>query len=109
MKKVLKMSYKKFLQQKIINYLIGKECIKCGESDNRCLQFHHVNPSTKLFNISEGVNKGYKWELIEQELKKTEICCANCHSKTTAKDRNFYKIIQDNYEEYNNILEEYDE
>lgn len=63
---------------KAIEYLGGK-CVRCGyEEHPAALQFHHIDPSTKLFTIAEVANKA--WSSILSELDKCELLCANCHS-----------------------------
>jgi hypothetical protein len=59
-------------------------CGRCGY--NKCLaaiEFHHKNPSEKLFMISKKLKsnspKGSNADAIRQEIKKCEIVCANCH------------------------------
>jgi predicted HNH restriction endonuclease len=39
------------------------------------LDFHHINTSEKEFMITQKAN----WDIIEPELKKCVILCANCH------------------------------
>lgn len=58
----------------------GKSCIKCGESHMACLDFHHRDPSTKDFQITEGVFR-YAIEKVLAETEKCDILCANCHRK----------------------------
>jgi len=52
-------------------------CKKCGEKRHWILDFHHIDPSQKLFQISQGEAKG--WELINEEIKKCILLCKNCH------------------------------
>lgn len=80
-------------RENIIHYLKDKSCTICGESDIRTLEFDHLNPSEKLFNISQSVRLGYGWPKIVAELKKCRILCANCHKKHTAIQANWYKNI----------------
>lgn len=50
----------------------------CGYSKcKEALDFHHVNPNEKDFNISGSHSRS--WEKIELELKKCVLLCANCH------------------------------
>lgn len=53
-------------------------CSKCGFSDYRALQFHHLNPLEKDKNISmmtwNSINS------IKKEIEKCIVLCANCHS-----------------------------
>lgn len=55
-----------------------RPCEKCGEQRLYLIQFHHIDPKTKLFNITEG---GSKNRNIEQEVKKCVCLCSNCHDE----------------------------
>lgn len=66
------------LKRKIeaINYLGGK-CIRCGYSESPyALEFHHLDPSKKDFNIGKRITK---IERMKEELDKCILLCANCH------------------------------
>lgn len=67
----------------IRDYLKKHECIDCGESDPIVLEFDHVN-SDKLFNISEMAREKFAIKKVEEEIKKCEVRCANCHRRKTA-------------------------
>src|SRR5208282_880731 len=71
---------------KAVNYLGGK--CACDEEHPSALQFHHRDPSTKLFNITTkhlGSPKLYPWDtVIVPELDKCDLLCANCHFKKHA-------------------------
>lgn len=56
-----------------------KQCVKCGEEDHRCLEFHHKKPNTKSFSITDAVRFGLSEEKILNEIKKCDPLCANCH------------------------------
>jgi hypothetical protein len=62
----------------------GGCCSICGY--DRCvaaLQFHHVEPSAKLFALSmEGVTRGLA--KARAEAKKCVLLCANCHAEVEA-------------------------
>lgn len=61
---------------------LKKPCIKCGETRLHVIEFHHVDPSTKLFNLSYAVSTGAKSKTaIEEEVKKCVCLCANCHAE----------------------------
>ena len=54
-------------------------CAKCGEDRKYLIEFHHVDPASKLFGVSDGVNKaGVK---IEEEIAKCICLCRNCHTE----------------------------
>lgn len=67
---------------------INAGCQYCGyDSNPRALQFHHTDPDSKEFNISQAYPNGYiNWEEAKEEIKKCEILCANCHRIQTSKE-----------------------
>ena len=68
----------KKLQRERINELKDSLlCLKCGENRNHLLDFHHIDPNQKDFQISQG--ERYGWEKIKQEIDKCIILCSNCH------------------------------
>jgi 5-methylcytosine-specific restriction endonuclease McrA len=75
---------RKKLREMAIAYKGGK-CEICGYI--KCidaLEFHHIDPAKKDFNIS---NKGYtrSWDRVKAELDKCMILCANCHRELHSK------------------------
>lgn len=53
-------------------------CEICGENRYWVLDFHHIDPSKKDFNIGSAIRvKSFK-KLVE-EMKKCRVLCANCH------------------------------
>jgi hypothetical protein len=61
-----------------INTYKQKGCSICGYNKNTAaLQFHHLNPKEKDFEISSNMCR--KWKTIEQEIAKCIVVCANCH------------------------------
>lgn len=59
----------------------GKACSGCGESDIRCLDYHHTDPENKVDNISRLVTQRVRDDLILAEIAKCVLVCANCHRK----------------------------
>jgi len=58
---------------------MGGKCVKCGY--NKCiaaLEFHHLDPAQKDFNLAR---KGYtfSWDRVREEVEKCILVCANCH------------------------------
>ena len=68
-------------------------CIECGEKSFACLQFNHIDPSTKIDSVSSMITNSKNIEFILEEVKKCEILCANCHAKKTAKQFGWYKDL----------------
>jgi predicted HNH restriction endonuclease len=61
-----------------IEYL-GGACTVCGyDKHPSALQFHHRDPTTKSFTIGNVANRA--WKIIEAELDKCDLICANCHA-----------------------------
>ena len=62
---------------------LGGKCIRCPQDHPSTLQFHHRDPSAKLFTITTkvlGSPKKYPWDtVIVPELDKCDLLCANCH------------------------------
>ena len=57
-------------------------CKYCGESESVCLDFHHRDPTAKLFQIAIGL-RCYGRKAMLSEIAKCDIVCANCHRKIT--------------------------
>ena len=62
-----------------------KGCAHCGYKKNPvALQFHHVDPSTKLYNVACMRRSSYvQWGRIKTEMRKCIVLCAYCHSIET--------------------------
>ena len=56
-------------------------CVKCGESRFYVIDFHHIDPSTKLFTISDGSKTHKSNEDVMNEVKKCVCLCRNCHKE----------------------------
>ena len=67
----------------LIDYLKRNPCIDCGESDIVVLEFDHRDRALKSILVSEAVRQGWKWERIEDEIKKCDVVCSNCHRRRT--------------------------
>lgn len=53
-------------------------CVKCGESRLWVIQFHHINPDDKCFNLS---NARYGKDKLISERTKCVCLCSNCHDE----------------------------
>lgn len=78
---------------KTIEYLNTHPCVDCGNSDFRVLEFDHRDPSDKLEAVSSLLRKGRPWLVIESEIAKCDVRCANCHRIKTADDYDFYGYL----------------
>jgi len=82
-------------------YKISIGCQNCGY--NKCsgsLDFHHVNPQTKLTRISCGLWKA-NTEVFQKELLKCILLCKNCHYEA----HNQILIIEGNEGQWNCIYQ----
>jgi len=57
------------------------KCEQCPESHVATLDFHHIIPSRKEFQISRAIADGWSKDKILAEIKKCKVLCANCHRK----------------------------
>lgn len=71
----------------------GGKCSRCGYNKNlSALEFHHIDPSNKSFEIS--YYAAMKWDRIKNELDKCILLCSNCHKEehNPLMDWNFIKL-----------------
>lgn len=52
----------------------------CDENEPCCLDYHHIDPSGKVGNISK-LSRSRDWVTIINEINKCILLCANCHRK----------------------------
>src|SRR6185436_15823652 len=75
--------HRKDKRKKLVEAAGGK-CSMCGY--DKCIQalhFHHLDPSTKLFEIS-GKGQTYSIERMRKEVEKCVLLCSNCHTEVEA-------------------------
>lgn len=54
-------------------------CSRCGVDTAACLDFHHVDETTKDMAVGRMVTFGYGKDALREEIAKCEVLCANCH------------------------------
>lgn len=59
----------------------GISCVVCGEKERVCLDFHHLDPKTKLSSVSKLLNDHRSRKRILEEVQKCTVLCSNCHRK----------------------------
>lgn len=67
-------------RKKDLSSLFGGRCCICGfDAFQEALEFHHIDPSTKTFGLtdSNAVTKALEKQL--EEARKCVLLCANCH------------------------------
>ena len=60
-------------------YKYTLQCSICGERRVPCLDFHHVDPTTKDFEVASMVYEQRSKEKILAEVDKCIVLCSNCH------------------------------
>lgn len=68
------------IRRQVWEYLRGRWCIDCGETDVVVLEFDHIG--TKSGNVSDLVKNG-SWSSVLGEIQHCEVRCANCHRRRT--------------------------
>ena len=63
----------------LINYKKNLVCERCGFDNWRCLDFHHKKREEKKGCITKLINDGRAIKSVQQEIRKCEVLCANCH------------------------------
>ena len=61
---------------------LGGKCVKCGTT--KYLQFDHIKPSEKSFDISRKLTTDLK--TLFEELDKCQLLCWDCHMEKTKND-----------------------
>lgn len=76
------------LEQRLwLDALKDAPCADCGGTfPPECMDFDHVDPSTKSFCVGKGP-ASYGRERVLAEIEKCELVCANCHRVRTWKHR----------------------
>ncbi len=75
-------------------YLRDHHCVDCHESDPIVLEFDHVR-GVKVGNLSALVNAGRTLTVIQDEINKCDVRCANCHRRVTAQRHGgWWKMVE---------------
>jgi hypothetical protein len=77
--------------RRLVDYLLCHPCVDCGEADVVVLEFDHRDRSTKRAAVGSILNNR-SWLIVEAEIAKCDVRCANCHRRRTAQQRGWRKI-----------------
>lgn len=70
---------RKLLRQMALDYAGGK-CSICGfDKYSAALDFHHIDPKTKIKQVGQMCNNRASWKSIRIEIDKCILLCSNCH------------------------------
>tara|TARA_B100001250_G_scaffold27820_1_gene22890 strand:+ start:216 stop:1094 length:879 start_codon:yes stop_codon:yes gene_type:complete len=67
-------------RKNLIKEKMGGKCVICGATEN--LQFDHINPLEKSYNISTNFFR----QDVDEELAKCQLLCSRCHLEKTKND-----------------------
>jgi len=81
--------YREAIREYLHHYLLSHPCESCGEADPVVLEFHHLH--SKDMAIAEMVTRITNIERLEEELRKCQVLCSNCHRRLTAKERGWFR------------------
>jgi hypothetical protein len=71
-------------------YLSSHPCVDCSETDIRVLEFDHVR-GNKTLDVAKLLDQTIPWHLIEAEITKCDVRCANCHRIKTIERGNWWR------------------
>lgn len=74
---------------RVLEHLRENPCVDCGESDPVVLEFDHIED--KEHGIAELLHWHVRWALIEAEIAKCEVRCANCHRRRHAERADWFR------------------
>lgn len=57
------------------------KCVLCPENHPAALDFHHVDSTTKDFNVGSALARGWTIKRIKAEIDKCVVLCSNCHRR----------------------------
>jgi hypothetical protein len=84
---------RKDTRTRLYQFYLEHPCIDCGESRPECLDLDHVR-GQKWKNVSRLVGSSNTWPIIQKEIDKCEVRCANCHRVKTAHQLGWYSSIE---------------
>ena len=64
-----------YRRKEVLLDALGRECAHCGSTDN--IQFDHIDPETKSWDILTEWSKALRLQL--EEVKKCQPLCKDCH------------------------------
>ena len=53
-------------------------CENCNETRFYVIDFHHIDPDTKVFTLGDQ-SRYSSWKAVKEEINKCKRLCANCH------------------------------
>lgn len=75
-------------------------CVYCGTSNPLCIDFDHIDRSSKAATPATMITGGYKWEDVLAEIEKCQPVCANCHRMKSILESDKMKAIEEDIFQY---------
>lgn len=76
----------------VMQFLRQNCCVDCGESDIEVLQFDHIEMvGSKGKRVSAFM--GHSLEVLQSEISKCEVRCANCHVRRTRRQLGWERTV----------------
>ena len=75
-------------------------CVYCGVSNPLCIDFDHIDRSSKLATPATMITGGYKWKDVLAEIEKCQPVCANCHRMKSILESDKMKAIEEDIFQY---------
>jgi hypothetical protein len=75
----------------VLAFLKEHPCVDCGEDDLRVLEFDHVR-GVKLAAVTKLMYQKRPLAILQVEIAKCEVRCANCHRKKTFERTPSYRV-----------------
>lgn len=77
-----------------LEFRAKQKCKYCGLDDPHVLEFHHIDPTTKIQKINQmHSSTGYTMQKLQEEIEKCIPLCRNCHTSVTQDALNSYKSV----------------
>lgn len=88
--KAKNIQYKQEIRKWWFDYKSTLKCERCDENHPATLDFHHLDPSKKEYEVSQMITARFlSKEAILNEMKKCIVLCSNCHRKLHFEEKIF--------------------
>lgn len=74
----------------VLRYMMDNGCEECGERHPACLEFDHIDQSTKRDTVTRMLHTNYSLDTVKEEMAKCRLLCSNCHRKRTMVQLDWY-------------------
>ena len=93
-------TYREQRRKRIHEMKKSLSCVYCGYSNPLCIDFDHIDRTTKKGTPATMITGGYNWDDVLNEISKCQPVCANCHRIKSILESNKMKAIQEDLTQY---------